>query len=118
MIRTKRVYEAAEDGDGRRFFVERLWPRGMKKESLIMEAWLREVAPSDTLRRWFHHDPEKWEEFQRRYRAELDTKPETWQLLLKAAGQGHLTLLFSARDLKRNSAVLLKNYLKKKLELT
>ena len=110
MLMVKRVYEAAEPEDGTRFFVERLWPRGMKKESLRMTAWLKEVAPSDALRRWFGHEPAKWDEFRRRYFAELDTKPETWQPILEALRQGDVTLLYSAHDGKHNNAVALQEY--------
>lgn len=118
MICLKRVYDPAELEDGRRFLVERLWPRGMKKDRLLMDAWVRDVAPSDALRRWFAHDPKKWEEFQRRYFAELDRKPEAWQPLLEAARQGTITLLYSARDSKHNNAVVLRAYLEKKLSVT
>jgi uncharacterized protein YeaO (DUF488 family) len=116
MIQIKRVYEAAAKTDGNRFLVERLWPRGMKKETLHMTGWLKEVAPSDTLRRWFNHDPAKWEEFQRRYRVELGGKPEAWQPLLDAAESDDVTLLFSAHDLEHNNAVALKAYLDKQLK--
>ncbi len=118
MICLKRAYDPAELEDGRRFLVERLWPRGMKKDRLLMDAWVRDVAPSDALRRWFAHDPKKWEEFQRRYFAELDRKPEAWQRLLEAARQGTITLLYSARDSKHNNAVVLRAYLEKKLSVT
>jgi len=118
MICLKRAYDPAELEDGRRFLVERLWPRGMKKDRLLMDAWVRDVAPSDVLRRWFAHDPKKWEEFQRRYFAELDRKPEAWQPLLEAARQGTITLLYSARDSKHNNAVVLRAYLEKKLSVT
>jgi uncharacterized protein YeaO (DUF488 family) len=116
MIQIKRVYEAAAKTDGERFLVERLWPRGMKKETLQMTGWPKEVAPSDTLRRWFNHDPTKWKEFQRRYRVELDGKPEAWQPLLDAAESNDVTLLFSAHDLEHNNAVTLKAYLDKQLK--
>ncbi len=115
-IQTKRVYEQPAAGDGRRFLVERLWPRGMKREALRIDAWLREVAPSDALRKWFGHAPAKWPQFQRRYAMELDAHPEFWQPLLKAARKGKITLLYSARDTQRNSAVALKAYLEKKLK--
>ncbi|MGE5249276.1 MAG: DUF488 domain-containing protein [Bacteroidota bacterium] len=111
MLKTKRVYETAGTGDGTRFLVERLWPRGIKKDDLKMEAWLKEVAPSPELRRWFAHDPKKWAEFQRRYRAELRANPEAWQPILKAARRSTVTLLYSARDTEHNSAVLLKDFL-------
>lgn len=112
MIKTKRVYEGAGPDDGPRFLVERLWPRGMKKESLRMEAWLKDVAPSHDLRRWFGHDPQKWIEFKRRYFAELDARPEALLPLIEAAGRGDMTLIYSARDTDYNSAVLLKEYLR------
>ena len=111
MLKTKRVYEPAEPGDGLRFLVDRLWPRGIKKEALEMKAWLKDVAPSPALRKWFSHDPAKWAEFQRRYRAELEAHPDAWQPILKAAKQGNVTLLYSARDTEHNSAVLLKEFL-------
>jgi uncharacterized protein YeaO (DUF488 family) len=111
MIHTKRVYEPPAPSDGARFLVERLWPRGMKKEALHLDGWLKEVAPSDALRRWFGHDPARWDEFVRRYRAELDAHPEAWQPLLEAALHGTVTLLFSARDEVHNNAVALQHYL-------
>lgn len=114
MIQLRRVYESPAPGKGQRFLVERLWPRGLKKESLALDGWLKEVAPSDALRRWFAHDPARWAEFQRRYRAELDDQPEAWRPLLQAARRGQVTLLYSARDTERNSAVALKAYLEEK----
>ena len=111
MIQIKRVYEPAGKSDGARFLVARLWPRGMKKEALKMDDWPKEVAPSDALRKWFNHDPGKWKEFQRRYRAELADKRESWQPLVDAAKEGNVTLLFSAHDLEHNNAVVLKNFL-------
>ena len=111
MLKIKRVYEPAEPSDGARFLVDRLWPRGIKKEKLEMEAWLKDVAPSQNLRKWFAHDPAKWQEFQRRYRAELEANPDAWKPILEAARQGNVTLLYSARDSEHNSAVLLKAFL-------
>lgn len=111
MIRVKRVYEAPAPADGARFLVDRLWPRGVAREALQMDAWLREVAPSSALRRRFAHDPAKWEEFRRRYFAELDRRPESWRPILDAAACGPVTLLFSARDAERNNAVALREYL-------
>lgn len=113
MIRVKRVYDPAGPRDGRRVLVDRLWPRGVGKEALRLDGWLKEVAPSDGLRKWFAHDPKKWDAFQRRYHAELDRKPEAWQPLLAAASAGTVTLLYSARDDMRNNAVALKGYLEK-----
>jgi uncharacterized protein YeaO (DUF488 family) len=112
MIRIKRVYDSPAKDDGARFLVERLWPRGMKKEALHMEAWCKEVAPTNELRRWFSHDPAKWKEFQRRYRAELADNHAACQRLLDAAEQGNITLLYSAHDTEHNNAVVLKSYLK------
>jgi uncharacterized protein YeaO (DUF488 family) len=114
MLRIKRVYEAQESDDGARYLVERLWPRGIKKENLIMDAWLKEVAPSPDLRRWYGHDLTKWEEFQRRYRAELDADPSVWKPLLEASRRGNVTLLYAARDTEHNSALVLKIYLEER----
>jgi uncharacterized protein YeaO (DUF488 family) len=115
MLKIKRVYEPAEASDGKRFLVERLWPRGMKKEALKMKSWLKDVAPSPALRRWYGHDPLKWEEFQQRYRAELESNPQGWRPILEAAAGGDVTLLYSARDTEHNSASLLKMFLEEKL---
>ncbi|MCF6191544.1 MAG: DUF488 domain-containing protein [Candidatus Hydrothermae bacterium] len=115
MIRTRRVYEPPAPEDGKRFLVDRLWPRGVKKEALHLDGWLKEVAPSEELHRWFGHDPAKWEEFQQRYFAELEAKPEAWRPLLEAARQGTVTLLFSAQDEAHNNAVALKAFLKSKM---
>jgi uncharacterized protein YeaO (DUF488 family) len=115
MVRVKRVYEPSTRGDGMRFLVERLWPRGMKKDTLQMDGWLKDVAPSHELRRWFGHDPAKWDEFCRRYSAELDGRPEAWGPILGAARRGNVTLLYSAHDPEHNNAVTLKAYLEKHL---
>ena len=111
MIQIKRAYEARARTDGRRILVERLWPRGIKKSDLEADAWLKEVAPSTALRKWFGHRTERWDEFQRRYRAELDAHADAWQPLLDAERRGTLTLLYSARDEAHNSAVVLRDYL-------
>jgi uncharacterized protein YeaO (DUF488 family) len=115
MLVVKRVYEPAQRRDGTRFLVERLWPRGVRKEALQLDGWLKDVAPTDALRRWFGHDPQKWKEFRRRYFAELDGKPEAWQPVLEVARHGTVTLLYSARDLEHNNALALKDYLQAKL---
>lgn len=111
MIRTKRVYEPSSKDDGKRFLVERLWPRGVKKQALHMEAWVKDAAPSHALRRWFNHDAAKWLEFQRRYRKELGQRPESCRSLLDAADRGDVTLLFSSHDTEHNNALALKQYL-------
>jgi uncharacterized protein YeaO (DUF488 family) len=115
LLKTKRAYEPAEASDGIRFLVERLWPRGIKREKLEMKAWLKDVAPSPALRKWFAHDPAKWQEFQRRYWAELEANPEAWQPIVDVAEQGNITLLYSARDTEHNSAILLKAFLEEQM---
>jgi len=116
VIHIKRVYDPSAKEDGARFLVERLWPRGMKKDALHMDAWYKNLAPSDDLRRWFSHDPAKWKEFQRRYQAELADNSAACQTLLDAAKQGNITLLYSARDTERNNALALKSYLEERLK--
>ncbi len=112
MIRIKRVYEPRTLSDGTGFLVERLWPRGMKKESLnIVGGWLKDAAPSAALRLWFGHEPARWPIFKKRYRAELDAHPQAWQPILDAARKGDVTLYYSARDTKHNSALILKQHL-------
>lgn len=116
MIQVKRVYEKPAKSDGVRFLVDRLWPRGVKKGALQLDGWVKEVAPSDALRRWFGHTPEKWTVFQKRYFAELDQKREAWEPILEAARRGNVTLLFGARDAEHNNAVALRDYLTAKLK--
>lgn len=111
MIRIERTYDAPARVDGRRILVERLRPRGMKKESLAADAWMKEVAPSTQLRKWFGHQPERWDEFRRRYRAELNANPGVWKPILEAATPGTVTLLYSAHDTVHNGAVVLREYL-------
>ena len=94
--------------------MERLWPRGIKKESLKIDAWLKDVAPSTELRTWFGHDPEKWLEFRRRYFKELDSNPKAWAPIREAAARGRVTLYYSSRDETHNNAVALKEYLESK----
>lgn len=111
MIRVKRTYEPAARQDGRRVLVERLWPRGMKKEALAADAWCKEVAPSTELRKWFGHRVERWEEFQRRYCKELDGNHEAWEPILEASRHRTVTLLYSAHDTAHNGALVLRDYL-------
>lgn len=118
MIQAKRAYESSAPGDGARFLVDRLWPRGVKKDALGIEGWQKAAAPSDELRRWFKHDPVKWSEFRRRYFAELDQHPEAVQPILDAAERGPVTLLFSARDTRHNNAIALAEYLNRRLAAT
>jgi len=111
MIRIKRTYEPRGRGDGQRILVERLWPRGMKKEALQVHAWRKDVAPSTQLRMWFGHRPERWQEFRRRYRKELRANSESWSSILDASKRRTVTLLYSAHDLEHNGAVVLREYL-------
>lgn len=109
-IRLKRAYEAPAADDGQRILVDRVWPRGISKAQASVDHWLREVAPSSELRKWFAHDPEKWPEFRTRYRAELKTNPALAELR-EHAKQGPLTLVYGARDEQHNQAVVLRELL-------
>lgn len=109
-LRLKRVYEPPADDDGLRVLVDRLWPRGLKKEDAV-DLWLKEVAPSDELRRWFGHDSKKWAEFRRRYRAELKERTDEIETLSRRVGGGTATLLYGARDEAHNQAVVLKEFI-------
>jgi len=111
VIKIKRVYESFDAADGARFLVERLWPRGMKKDSLHLQGWLKDVAPSNSLRLWFGHDPKKWTEFRERYFAELDGSPDAIRPLAEASSHGSVTLLYSAMDTENNNAAALRQYL-------
>jgi uncharacterized protein YeaO (DUF488 family) len=114
MIRLKRAYDPLSRTDGTRFLVERLWPRGVSKATLRLDAWLKEVGPSTALRKWFSHDPEKWREFRRRYFRELDSRPEAWEPIVSAARRGTVTLVFSSHDTEHNNAVALREYVQAK----
>lgn len=114
MIQVKRAYDPAEKSDGKRYLVERLWPRGVKKTDLPLDGWLKDVAPSTGLRKWFSHDPAKWAEFQRRYQAELNANADSWKPVLDAARQGNVTLIYSSHDTAHNNAVVLREYLDRK----
>lgn len=115
-IHIQRVYDKSEHGRGSRYLVERLWPRGMKKEVLHMDAWLKDVSPSPGLRKWFNHQPERWPEFQKRYLAELRANAQSWQPILEAARQRDVTLLYSAHDTERNGALVFQKFLQSKLK--
>jgi uncharacterized protein YeaO (DUF488 family) len=114
MIKLKRAYDAMSRTDGTRLLVERLWPRGVSKATLQLDAWLKEVGPSTALRKWFSHDPEKWREFRRRYFRELDSRPEAWEPIVSAARCGTVTLVYSSHDTEHNNAVALQEYLQTK----
>jgi uncharacterized protein YeaO (DUF488 family) len=111
MIRLKRAYEKPSRDDGFRVLVERLWPRGVSKEEARLDLWLKDVAPSTQLRRWFGHDPARWKEFQQRYRAELKDRKDALKLLREKAREGTVTLVYAARDEEHNGALVLKKVL-------
>ena len=115
-LRVKRAYDAPEPSDGLRYLVDRIWPRGIKKEALQINAWLKDLAPSSVLRIWFNHEPAKWDEFCRLYSAELECKPEMWQSLLNKLFTSNVTLIYSARSESYNNAVALRNYLMEKMK--
>ena len=115
MIQLKRVYDAPAKADGTRFLVERLWPRGIKKSDLSGVAWLKEIAPSTELRKWFHHDPERWSDFRKRYFDELQHQREALSPILTAAQRGTVTLLYSSHDTEHNNAVALREFLERSL---
>lgn len=110
-IRLKRAYDTPAPDDGFRVLVDRIWPRGVGKEELALDLWMREIAPSDELRRWFDHDPGRWEEFRRRYAEELDGMDEELAALKRRSEERTLTLVYGASDRDHNNAVALKAYL-------
>ena len=112
-IRVKRVYEEPDPADGRRILVDRIWPRGMSRETAAIDHWAKEAAPSTELRKSFAHDPARWEEFRRRYFAELDANPEAVAALRAEIGEGPATLLYAAKREPENNAVALKEYLER-----
>jgi uncharacterized protein YeaO (DUF488 family) len=115
MIKTKRIYESPAGEDGFRILVDKLWPRGVQKEKAKIDLWLKESAPSDELRKWFAHDPQKWEEFKKKYEKELATKEEVLNEIRRIEKKKEaVTFLYSAKDTKHNNAVALKTILEKK----
>lgn len=112
-LRIKRAYEPAVTTDGERYLVDRLWPRGVKKQTLVLTGWLKDAAPSDSLRRWFGHDPALWREFRRRYRNELKSKRTALQPLRDAQKRGPVTLVYGAKDAHHNHALVLREFLLK-----
>lgn len=113
MIRLKRAYLAPAKADGLRILVERLWPRGVRKDQAAIDLWLKDLAPSTELRQWFGHDPDKWDEFQQRYQAELKERGDLLLLLKHRSTEGTVTFVYAAREEKRNSAVVLKEFLER-----
>ncbi len=121
MIKLKRAYDSSDEEDGLRILVDRLWPRGLSKEKAKIDVWLKDVAPTNELRKWFKHDPHKWDEFKRRYFKELDHKPDSVKSLLNEIEKGlenkeAVTLVYAAKDEEHNNAVALKEYIRDKLD--
>ena len=116
IVKTKRVYDAPSPDDGRRVLVDRIWPRGMRKDRLKIDAWLRDLAPSTELRQWFAHDPKRWAEFSQRFKTELQAPEQQARLdeLIASAPQGTLTLVYGARDAEHNQAVVLRDILEER----
>jgi uncharacterized protein YeaO (DUF488 family) len=111
VLQVKRVYDTISDEDGFRILVDRLWPRGMNKEKASVALWLKDIAPSDGLRKWFGHDHGKWNEFKEKYHMELGEKESLVSLILEKMSSGNVTLLFGAKDEKFNNAIALKEYI-------
>lgn len=114
-IRVKRAYEPPEESDGCRVLVDALWPRGVSKDALAVETWLRDIAPSTDLRKWYGHDPDRWEEFRTRYAAELADRREAVERLLALCRERPVTLVYSSRETRLNNAVALAAYLEERL---
>lgn len=108
MVKIKRIYDPPSTDDGRRILVDRLWPRGIKKEEAAIDEWLKEIAPSNELRKWFSHDSSKWQEFKDRYKKELKEKWDLVDAIRSESKKGRVTLLFAAKDLDHNNAAVLK----------
>ncbi len=113
-----RVYDKDAKSRGARLLVDRLWPRGVAKKDIDLDEWVKEVAPSNELRKWFSHDPEKWDEFRKRYRTELDKNPDAVERCLEWLRKGNVTLLYGAKDEEHNQAVVLRDYLHEKARKT
>jgi uncharacterized protein YeaO (DUF488 family) len=114
VVKIKRIYDPASPDDGKRIYIDRLWPRGMKKEEVKIDEWLKEISPSDVLRKWFSHDPAKYQEFKKKYAIELEQKWEILERIRKEAKKGTVTLLFSAKDAGHNNTMALKELLGKR----
>ncbi len=111
MIKTKRIYESTSPENGKRMLVDRLWPRGIKKDKAKIDDWIKDIAPSNELRKWFSHDPSKWKEFKKRYKKELTGKTLMLDRIRNEAKTGTITLLYAAKDEEHNNAVVLKELL-------
>ncbi len=111
MVKIKRIYDPVSPDDGKRIYVDRLWPRGLKKSEAAFDEWLKEISPSSELRKWFGHDPARWQEFKKRYKKELEGKEEIIEKLRKEAKSRTVTILYSAKETEHNNAVALKEFL-------
>ena len=114
-VKLKRVYEEPSESDGTRILVDRLWPRGLTKEKAKVDVWLKEIAPSTELRKWFNHEPSKWPEFKKRYQAEMSNNTEVLSALKKHLANGKATIVYGAKDEEHNDAVVIKQYLDKRV---
>jgi uncharacterized protein YeaO (DUF488 family) len=114
MIKIKRAYDEVSLDDGERILVDRLWPRGIKKDGAKIDEWIKDIAPSNELRKWFAHDPSKWKEFKRRYMEELKDQSNLIEILINRAKRGNITLIFSARDTEHNNAAVLSELISKR----
>ena len=114
MIKIKRVYDQPSPDDGKRILIDRLWPRGLKKENARIDAWIKEIAPSNELRKWFSHEPDKWEKFKNRFFTELLKKQDTIEGIISVARKGTVTLLYGSKEERFNNAVALKEYIDSK----
>ncbi|MCL5024252.1 MAG: DUF488 domain-containing protein [Nitrospirae bacterium] len=114
MVKIKRIYEPPSRSDGKRVYVDRLWPRGLRKEQAHFDEWIRDISPSDELRKWFGHDPSKWQEFRSRYKAEMKTRKDFIEKLRDYSEKGTVTLLYSAKDEEHNNALVIKEVIEGK----
>jgi uncharacterized protein YeaO (DUF488 family) len=115
-IQIKRIYDDPDETDGHRILVDRLWPRGLSKEKAKLDGWVKEIAPSNELRRWYGHDPDKWIEFKSRYTAELDANPDSVAAVLRELRPDTVTFLYSSKEQRLNNAVALKEYIESKIK--
>jgi uncharacterized protein YeaO (DUF488 family) len=113
MVKTKRIYDPASPDDGKRILIDRLWPRGIKKDEAKIDEWMKDIAPSTGLRKWFSHDPLRWPEFKKQYKKELETRQELIKKLKAEAKRGTITLLFAAKDTEHVNAVVLKEVIER-----
>ena len=117
MIKIKRVYDHPSPDDGKRILIDRLWPRGLKKEDVRIDEWLKEISPSNELRKWFNHDPKKWNEFKKRFFTELNGKQDIVEKILGSARKGTITFLFGSKEKRFNNAVALKQYIDARMDV-